>query len=747
MTAGSNGIAATLEQAVSLHKRGRLAGAEQLYRSVLDVSPDHADANHLLGVVEMDSGHPDRGRVLIERALEHDPENVVYLNNLGICLRRLRRYDESLDYLERALALEPDYVEALNSRACVLADLGRFAEAADAFRSMLEFRPDDAQTMENLSKALIRTGQLEDAETVLRDLLEIHPDSANALSLLGSVFRERNDAAAAFNMHWRAIQADPENTSLWVTFASTFSQLEFSEVQDEKRLSDILLASLLKEGIDHQSLAKVVRQILLRDASIRRLIELAREDETSLFRDLDRSETVAVLSERSFLTVLQRVILPDVDLERFLTKLRRYLLGVSVRADIDDRWCVQNPNLICALARQCFMNGYVFEETPEDVSLFDRLISEMASEPLEANSRDRFRIAVVACYVRLADWDRSAEILESTRADAEQDYLTLLTQQIEEPLLELELRDQIPVFGETFGDISTKVRAQYEEHPYPRWTSVNTLQPKTVPDVMRDLFPGFDVARLRTTEPPKVLVAGCGTGKQLLLTRSRFKDAQIVGMDLSMTSLAYALRRMRDFGVDDIALMQGDILSLDAWSEPLDIIECVGVLHHMEDPVAGWRILTKLLKPGGIMRIGLYSARAREEIVKVRDFIAERGYDATEDDIRRGRQTIIEQLRGSAGEHLLSSVDFHSLHGARDLLFHAHEGRFTLPQIAGVISDLGLEFLGFEFANWCTLAAFKKRFSNADALQSLDAWHQFEADNPHVFAGMYQFWLLKPAVT
>jgi SAM-dependent methyltransferase len=232
-----------------------------------------------------------------------------------------------------------------------------------------------------------------------------------------------------------------------------------------------------------------------------------------------------------------------------------------------------------------------------------------------------------------------------------------------------------------------------------------------------------------------------------MLAHSRYKDAEIIGVDLSLSSLAYALRKLRESGVDDIALMQGDILSLESWSEPMDVVECVGVLHHMEDPIAGWRILTGILKPGGVMKIGLYSALAREEIVKVRDFIAQSGYEHTEEDIRRGRQDIVELLRDGPGRHLLQSSDFHSLNGTRDLLFHVHEHQFTLPQIADTIEALGLDFIGFELANWQTSVAFKNRFPEPDAMRTLDAWHRFELDNPHAFAGMYQFWLTKPATT
>ena len=47
-------------------------------------------------------------------------------------------------------------------------------------------------------------------------------------------------------------------------------------------------------------------------------------------------------------------------------------------------------------------------------------------------------------------------------------------------------------------------------------------------------------------------------------------------------------------------------------NKKFDIIESAGVLHHMADPVAGWRTLTNCLKPNGLMKIGLYSNLARQ---------------------------------------------------------------------------------------------------------------------------------------
>jgi len=434
---------------------------------------------------------------------------------------------------------------------------------------------------------------------------------------------------------------------------------------------------------------------------------------------------------------------PDIGFERTLTGLRRFLLSMAVRDEAERHWAFTNPELIYALAQHCFLNGYVFAESDEEVDKFNSLIAELSARKLTTSRFDRARVGVVACYVRLLDWDKAAEIWESANEDPDPDYSQMLMKQIENPIHELQLREVIPGVGDITDEVSKKVQSLYEEHPYPRWESYSRVQPKPVEAVVRDLFPDFHLERLEVGDPPKILVAGCGTGKQLMLAWSRFHNAELVGIDLSVSSLAYALRKLKENSIENVALIHGDILDLKEWSEPLDVIECVGVLHHMDDPLEGWRILSHLLKPGGLMRIGLYSSLARREIANVREFIAKLGLEATEEDIRRGRQEIIEHLLDKQGHELLNAGDFHSLHGARDLLFHVQEHRFTLPQISDICRELSLEFLGFEFANWRTRAAFRERYPKQGAERSLELWHEFEQANPLTFTGMYQFWVLK----
>ena len=182
------------------------------------------------------------------------------------------------------------------------------------------------------------------------------------------------------------------------------------------------------------------------------------------------------------------------------------------------------------------------------------------------------------------------------------------------------------------------------------------------------------------------------------------------------------------------------ILDLGKLNKQFDIIESAGVLHHMDEPMAGWKVLTDLLKPSGLMRIGLYSELARQHIVEVRKEIALRKLGTSEADIREFRCSLAES-RDENHQLLTKSADFFSLSELRDLIFHVQEHLFTLPQIKNCLNELGLKFCGFEKKQM--VSHFTKINKTKDDPYDLSKWQAYEKTNSQVFASMYQFWCQK----
>ncbi len=290
-----------------------------------------------------------------------------------------------------------------------------------------------------------------------------------------------------------------------------------------------------------------------------------------------------------------------------------------------------------------------------------------------------------------------------------------------------------PRFGDPADAASREVAAQYEESPYPRWRTLTTPRPGELREALRRLAPARD-----WSGPLELLIAGCGTGRQAVAAALGYAPARVLACDLSAASLGWAARRAAQYGVENIELLQADLRDAPRFGRRFDVIECAGVLHHMVEPEEGWRRLLEALAPDGLMLVGLYSETARRPVVAARAEAARLGFAATDDDIRRFRRHVL-----TAGDDWAQEVrrnpDFYDLCGARDMLFHVNERRFTPQQIAEMLARLGLRCLGME-AGAATAEAYRRRFPDDAVMRSLENWAVFEVERPRTFRGMYQFW-------
>jgi 2-polyprenyl-3-methyl-5-hydroxy-6-metoxy-1,4-benzoquinol methylase len=363
----------------------------------------------------------------------------------------------------------------------------------------------------------------------------------------------------------------------------------------------------------------------------------------------------------------------------------------------------QNSLLIEAVARYCFNTDYIFNRTEAEENKIEALRRELESD---AGARqDVVKTGLFACYEPFYKLKTVAEmaLLPDVKAQLE-DYLDLQARAA-----------KIPSLTEINDPVSLKVRKQYEEFPYPRWRELPISTP----------------VEGRTLDCMQILVAGCGTGQEPLILGQSCPKATILAIDLSRTSLAYASRKAEELGIKNVTFKHADILQLGSLTQKFDCICSGGVLHHMKDPVAGWKVLVGLLKPHGLMRIGLYSALARRAITAAREIIRAENYPDTAAGMRRFRQESAERL---GSDEIWDAMDYYHLNMYRDLLFHVQEYQFTLPQLQKTLDDLGLEFL-----------AFFDLPPQQTKGETLADWNKLEEANPSLFSRMYQFWCRKKA--
>ena len=108
----------------------------------------------------------------------------------------------------------------------------------------------------------------------------------------------------------------------------------------------------------------------------------------------------------------------------------------------------------------------------------------------------------------------------------------------------------------------------------------------------------------------------------------------------------------------NVEYIQADILDLGKLNKKFDIIESVGVLHHMDNPMAGWKVLDRFLKRGGLMKVGLYSELARRHIVKIRQETKELGIGSSDAEMRSFRDMIIRSDKDNFHKQVLRFLIF-----------------------------------------------------------------------------------------
>lgn len=441
-------------------------------------------------------------------------------------------------------------------------------------------------------------------------------------------------------------------------------------------------------------------------------------------------------------TLLSEAFNTHLPIEHFLMPVRAGILDAVIGAE--DGAGLDEPfaSLIEAMARHSFVNEYIWHVTDAENALLDQLEERIeqslrAGTPVSASQlfalgayRDLSKVAIIR------KWVAALAVKTPEAIDPTLRFLVF------NPIWEVEIAKALPVLTPIQDTVSTAVRKQYEESPYPRWSKAGKAGTQCYTHIIgREILPTPLTIEPATGEP-NVLVAGCGTGQHPIGVAKSYAQSQVLAVDLSAASLAYASRQAAEMGVMNVAFAQADILRLQGIDETFDVVEAVGVIHHMKDPEAGLERLTAALKSGGFLKLGLYSRIARKQIAAARAVIAKHGYASDLEGIRAFRRDYIAG-KVELGGKIDTWVDFFTTSMLRDLVFHVQEHQLTLPEIQGMLERKGLQFLGFRNLKPDVRKQYASETPHDPHQNNLQLWDMFEQRHPDTFSGMYQFWCRK----
>ena len=646
-------------------------------------------------------------------------------NNYGVILRQIGKTKEAQNAYHKAIELNPDFPDAYYNLGNIFRDFRNFKAAENFYRKAIKLNPDLENAHINLGVLLRDIGKLKEAELSIRQAINLNPDFPDSYYNLGLILKDLDKLPEAFEYYLKAIEVKPKlsKTYEWMTIFLTNSD---TSKLNKSKLKNILNILLERDDLLHNNLFIAFNNVYGNEL---------KENLKKLESNFLKEEALEFFSnDRLLINSLKKIIFKDIRLEKVLTIIRKKLCKlITYRIDDINKFQLQ---FVVALAEQCFLNEYVYSLTKEENISIKKIINRCKKGELNETN-----ISILSCYFPLYKLLDQIPSLESFNS-SNQSFKELVKLQISEPLIEIELSKKIKRIGSIDDDISKKVKSQYEEHPYPRWRYGNTNKDlkisvnQRINDAIKPNWINYE----RGNDPIEILVAGCGTGQHILNTQD-YNNAQITGIDLSLSSLAYAKRKINELKINNVKLVQMDILEADLLKKHFDIIESSGVLHHMKDPLQGLKALLAVLKPNGLMKLGLYSKLARKNIIKCRNYIAKNDLEANENNVRNFRDLIIEDKLKELNL-LKFNPDFYTVSTCRDLCFHAQEQQFTIKQLQETLNYHQLRFLGFLLPQQVK-SLYNKYFPKDKKQNNLNNWANFEEKYPNTFIRMYQFWVCK----
>ena len=577
----------------------------------------------------------------------------------------------------------------------------------------------------------IDEGDLETAHQCFVEAVRQTPNSALAHLQLALVSEGLGEFAQAAQHYTEALRVDPN----LVDAARRLSNL----ITRGALPADVKLNPWgLKAALDHDfasrdQIAEATVYFLARSGPLHDALAAGRSQGwLAAARELCVRSTGALLRDELFQKALRDSVIRQPELEHLLTALRRVLLLEVPASRFEDRTLAA---FLVTLAQQCWVNEFVWPVSAEEEARLGTgadvdIEALIAGEPAAG-----IALARAALYRPVAELLPQQTPTARIKPQIVRDFARL---HLEEAQDEAQRAAAMRRLGTISDPVSVRVADQYARYPYPRWKSLgHTLRIGEWRKSMSRHFPDDRLSFM--DEPFEVLIAGCGTGRQAIGAAHAYgPNAKITAIDLSVPSLAYAERMAEYYCASGIAFAQLDINDAGKLAElsgRFDVIECMGVLHHMADPLAAWSGLARCLSPHGVMLVAVYSELARQHLEPLRAHRDYPGPGCSDDSLRRFRAQLMQEL-GPASD--LSGIrDVYTLSGFRDLLLHVEEHRLTIPALRDFFATGDLAFRGFFGTPW---QRFAGRFPDDPWPGTLESWDAFEQENPRTFTGMYHLW-------
>ena len=710
---------------------------ETIVKNKLALVQDHINKNQL-----------NNAENILNDLLQEDPVSIESLIWLALIKKKQGDLKSALMLANKANNIKPNNSDILNLVGLYSNDIGDTDSALDYFKKSQKIKENATAVLGissiywGLDKKILAISYLEKNISKIKDYRI--PMKLSAMQFEEKLYSKSIENAC------RLILAVDDNqiiNNLKTPFADSLFYLDKDAFPfpDNNNVIISSIEKLLDDGSEYRNLKNGFFKFVFKDIKAdffkdkkEKIFdeEFISEYINSNFDILNDDYFIKYLSSDLLLKRLKNSLICCHHIESIYTQTRKHLLSKIFidKSSIGE----EEYKLLSALCIQCDYNGYIWEVTDKEKKEIQNLEEKIIEDLKLTDDININEVLIYACYKPLLNNTSLVNYLSKKFKDTDEINYEVIQSLILEPLSLRENNDHIKSFNKVKDKTSLKVMNMYKEHPYPKWKGIYYI-PSEI-NVHQRYYDGDLTEKNDSNIPKEILIAGCGTGQELVTVSKIYSNSNITAIDISLPSLSYAYKRAKDNDVNNFQLIHMDLLELVNYKKKFDIINCSGVLHHMKDPELGLNALISCLKEDGYLNIGLYSRTARENITKLRKLIADNKLNNSQEEITKIRRSIILGYDGyESFNHLLNVRDFYSFNEMQDLLFHPRELVFNLEEIDEMLRRNNLEFIEFDNKYQKVKDVYNKNYPKDKKLRSVKNWIEFEDKYPLTFLGMYQF--------
>ena len=240
-------ISELFQLAVQLHQANRLVQAEQVYRELLEIQPNHSEGLYALGILMRQLGKYESAKELFNSVLRLKPESAKVWFSLGNLHQEQGQLSEAVESYQQALAIEPKSVPFLNNLGYTLQQQGKFSEAIACYQKVLELESDCLEAKVNLGNTLFamgklapseyafyaslnnqlgvshqQAGELKTALNCYRQAIALQPDLTEAHYNLGMALQEQGKFSEAIALYQKVLELDPSKVEVYYKFGKIY---------------------------------------------------------------------------------------------------------------------------------------------------------------------------------------------------------------------------------------------------------------------------------------------------------------------------------------------------------------------------------------------------------------------------------------------------------------------------------------------------------------------------------------------